>query len=169
MEFPVQESDDFRSGTGFIRAECVRAGAVGDVFLHRPYDSGIVVTAPDVHKGIRHAPGCRLMLRSPEEGDHLPPGAAGIGRKHTVARAVGDVLLHGPKHCFIIIIGRLNVAEGTGGSSRLRAAVCPLEEGDDLTSRAFLIDAEFPLQLSFGEARRYLFLVAPQYSIVEDM
>ena len=45
----------------------------------------------------------------------------------------------------------------------------PVQECHDLPSRTVRINAEFPFQLSRSKARRYLFLEAPEYCVIEDM
>lgn len=112
----VEAGDDLATGAVLVGAEGAVAGAAGDVFLHRPAHRVIAVVAgthiPEWEGAVL---GGGRASRTPQEGDHLGPVAAGVGGEGVGRGALGHVLTHRPLDGGIEVVRGRHVLKGDSG------------------------------------------------------
>ena len=102
-EFTVEEGDALGSGAVVVGREGRGGGAGGDLLLHGPEDSFIIVRVLlHIREGVGDG-GVLLVLEAPEEGDDLGSGDKVAGTERRFTGAVGDPLLHRPEHRLVVV------------------------------------------------------------------
>ena len=91
----VQEDDDLGAGTAGVRTEHVVPNAGGNAAFRCP---GRCAGIPGAVGDIAEAAACGggSAGRPVQEGQGLPPGNGGVGRKGTGADAPGNAVFHSP-------------------------------------------------------------------------
>ena len=102
----------------------------------------------DVHEDVA---GLGQMIIAIEERDRLGAGAGFVRREFSLAHAVGDLVLHRPKHGVFIPLAPDRIGEGIGDARDGGLAGDTIEERDDLRAGAGLVRREFGLAHAVGD------------------
>ena len=142
------------ASAGFVRAEGGGTGARCDVLVHGPLDCiGIICINSNICKRIAATDRWRFLI-TVQEGHGLCSSTGCVRAKRGSTGAAGDVLLHSPKHCIIVIAIYGNVGEGTT-SGHLGRASGPPQEGHNLSPRARSVRTEGGSTSASGDALLY--------------
>ena len=131
----IEERDHLGAGARSVRVERRAGSAGGDAVLHSPENRLIIIGGgAHVRERIACALRSRSALRAPEEGDDMRTRALAVRAEGAVGIAGGNVVLHCPEDCLIVIGRGADVLERVHRGRGLRLTRTAPEERDHLSA-----------------------------------